>query len=235
MCRAVAKVGTHSPSIRWVSQPEMVLVQMCVHDGVDVGRRKTGIVEPLEPWQVQIVPERQRSLLAVADTRVDQNGAPAQLDDERLDAEGDGAVGPGGAGVEPVDAADIVRSCCREERLHGDARRLRLDQRGDRRPANDPSSCLGAHRPRRYQWRRYASRRLPSRIAEAFMALPIADRWFERRRIDDSITLLWEPHVVELMRCNIWHVRGRDRDLVIDTGMGVMSLSTSWRTCSTAR
>ena len=56
------------------------------------------------------------------------------------------------------------------------------------------------------------------------MALPIADRWFERRRIDDTITLLWEPHVVELMRCNIWHVRGRDRDLVIDTGMGVMSL-----------
>jgi glyoxylase-like metal-dependent hydrolase (beta-lactamase superfamily II) len=55
--------------------------------------------------------------------------------------------------------------------------------------------------------------------------LPIADRWFERAAIDDSITLLWEPHVVPLMRCNIWHVRGRDRDLVIDTGMGLMSLS----------
>jgi glyoxylase-like metal-dependent hydrolase (beta-lactamase superfamily II) len=26
------------------------------------------------------------------------------------------------------------------------------------------------------------------------------------------------------MRCNIWHVRGRDRDLVVDTGMGVASL-----------
>jgi glyoxylase-like metal-dependent hydrolase (beta-lactamase superfamily II) len=56
------------------------------------------------------------------------------------------------------------------------------------------------------------------------MSLPIAERWFERRRIDDSITLLWEPHVIELMRCNIWHVRGRDRDLVIDTGFGVSSL-----------
>jgi glyoxylase-like metal-dependent hydrolase (beta-lactamase superfamily II) len=55
--------------------------------------------------------------------------------------------------------------------------------------------------------------------------LPIADHWFERKRIDDSITLLWEPHVVPLMRCNIWHVRGRDRDLVVDTGMGFMSLS----------
>jgi glyoxylase-like metal-dependent hydrolase (beta-lactamase superfamily II) len=61
------------------------------------------------------------------------------------------------------------------------------------------------------------------------MSLPIADRWFDRRRIDDSITLLWEPHVIELMRCNIWHVRGRDRDLVIDTGMGVVSLVDEMR------
>jgi glyoxylase-like metal-dependent hydrolase (beta-lactamase superfamily II) len=55
-------------------------------------------------------------------------------------------------------------------------------------------------------------------------ALPSTDRWFERRTVDGGITLLWEPHVIELMRCNIWHVRGRDRDLVIDTGMGVTSL-----------
>jgi len=56
------------------------------------------------------------------------------------------------------------------------------------------------------------------------MTLPVADRWFERREMDDRVRLLWEPHVVELMRCNIWHVQGRDRDLVIDTGMGVVSL-----------
>jgi glyoxylase-like metal-dependent hydrolase (beta-lactamase superfamily II) len=56
-------------------------------------------------------------------------------------------------------------------------------------------------------------------------ALPLAGRWFERATIDDSITLLWEPHVIPLMRCNIWHVRGRDRDLVVDTGMGLASLS----------
>ena len=54
--------------------------------------------------------------------------------------------------------------------------------------------------------------------------LPIADRWFEIRRVSDDITLLWEPHVVPLMRCNIWHVRGRDRDLMIDTGMGIATL-----------
>lgn len=56
------------------------------------------------------------------------------------------------------------------------------------------------------------------------MPLPIADRWFDRRTISEGVTLLWEPHVIELMRCNIWHVRGRDRDVVIDTGMGVASL-----------
>lgn len=61
------------------------------------------------------------------------------------------------------------------------------------------------------------------------MALKIAERWFERRRVDDDITLLWEPHVIPLMRCNIWHVRGRDRDLFIDTGMGVMSLREAAR------
>ena len=54
--------------------------------------------------------------------------------------------------------------------------------------------------------------------------LPIADRWFEIRKVSDDITLLWEPHVTPLMRCNIWHVRGRDRDLMIDTGMGIVSL-----------
>jgi len=56
------------------------------------------------------------------------------------------------------------------------------------------------------------------------MTLPLSTHWFERKSVDDDITLLWEPHVVELMRCNIWHVRGRDRDLVVDTGLGVMSL-----------
>ncbi len=57
------------------------------------------------------------------------------------------------------------------------------------------------------------------------MTLRIADRWFTRERIDDSITLLTEPEVHPLLRCNIWHVRGRSRDLVVDTGLGVASLA----------
>jgi len=54
--------------------------------------------------------------------------------------------------------------------------------------------------------------------------LRIADRWYERRRISDDLTLIWEPHVHSFLRCNIWHVRGRDADLLVDTGLGVASL-----------
>jgi glyoxylase-like metal-dependent hydrolase (beta-lactamase superfamily II) len=52
----------------------------------------------------------------------------------------------------------------------------------------------------------------------------VAEHWFERRKLTDDVTHIWEPHVVPLLRCNIWHIRGRDRDLIVDTGMGVASL-----------
>ena len=55
--------------------------------------------------------------------------------------------------------------------------------------------------------------------------LRIADRWFERKRVDGGITWLWEPHVDPLLRCNIWHVPGRDSDLLVDTGMGIAPLA----------
>ena len=61
------------------------------------------------------------------------------------------------------------------------------------------------------------------------MGFRVADRWFEFQRIDDDITLIWEPHVVPLIRCNIWHVRGRERDLLIDTGLGMASLKEAAR------
>jgi glyoxylase-like metal-dependent hydrolase (beta-lactamase superfamily II) len=54
--------------------------------------------------------------------------------------------------------------------------------------------------------------------------LPIAERWFTRQNLGDGITFLTEPHAHPLVRCNIWHVRGRDRDLLVDTGLGVASL-----------
>ena len=49
--------------------------------------------------------------------------------------------------------------------------------------------------------------------------------WYETRKISDDITLILETQHEAGWRCNIWHVRGRDRDLVIDTGLGLQSLS----------
>jgi glyoxylase-like metal-dependent hydrolase (beta-lactamase superfamily II) len=61
------------------------------------------------------------------------------------------------------------------------------------------------------------------------MQFPIAERWFEIERVSDDISRIWEPHVIRLMQCNIWHVRGRERDLLIDTGFGVTSLQPAVR------
>jgi glyoxylase-like metal-dependent hydrolase (beta-lactamase superfamily II) len=58
-------------------------------------------------------------------------------------------------------------------------------------------------------------------------SLGVAEQWFSRTRIDDEITLLSEPHVHPLLRCNIWHIRGRDGDMVIDSGLGVASLAAA--------
>ncbi len=54
--------------------------------------------------------------------------------------------------------------------------------------------------------------------------LRIAERWFARETVGADITLLWEAHVSRALRCNIWHLRGRERDLIIDSGMGIASL-----------
>ena len=49
--------------------------------------------------------------------------------------------------------------------------------------------------------------------------MQIAEQWFHRKRVDDDITLIFEPHVHPLIRCNVWHLRGRDRDLLVDTAL----------------
>lgn len=54
--------------------------------------------------------------------------------------------------------------------------------------------------------------------------LPVADRWFVATEIQDHVSVIVEPSVRPLLRANIWHLRGRDRDLVVDTGLGVASL-----------
>ncbi|MEO1192306.1 MAG: MBL fold metallo-hydrolase, partial [Pseudomonadota bacterium] len=51
-----------------------------------------------------------------------------------------------------------------------------------------------------------------------------AEDWYRVRRLDQDLTLIDEPFIVPYFRCNMWHLRGRDRDLLVDSGMGVVSL-----------
>ncbi|MBD1549235.1 MBL fold metallo-hydrolase [Roseibium aggregatum] len=51
-----------------------------------------------------------------------------------------------------------------------------------------------------------------------------ADIWYETRKVGDDVTYICEPFIQEFYRCNIWHVRGRDKDMLVDSGMGVVSL-----------
>jgi glyoxylase-like metal-dependent hydrolase (beta-lactamase superfamily II) len=51
-----------------------------------------------------------------------------------------------------------------------------------------------------------------------------AARWYETVRFGDGVTLIHEPWIKPFYRCNIWHVRGCDRDLLFDSGLGHFSL-----------
>lgn len=57
--------------------------------------------------------------------------------------------------------------------------------------------------------------------------MKVADRWFQRIAHDHGITQLVEPHVHPIIRGNIWHVRGRDRDMIVDTGVGIASVTNA--------
>lgn len=50
------------------------------------------------------------------------------------------------------------------------------------------------------------------------------DTWYRTVPHGDGITLIDEPHMLPFYRCNVWHVRGRDRDLLVDSGLGVVPL-----------
>ncbi|TBU85230.1 MBL fold metallo-hydrolase [Phytopseudomonas dryadis] len=51
-----------------------------------------------------------------------------------------------------------------------------------------------------------------------------AREWYHVDRLADGVTHIQERFIDPFYRCNIWHVRGRDRDLLFDSGMGVVSL-----------
>jgi glyoxylase-like metal-dependent hydrolase (beta-lactamase superfamily II) len=48
--------------------------------------------------------------------------------------------------------------------------------------------------------------------------------WWRITPLSDGVTLVDEPHILPFYRCNVWHIRGRDGDMLVDSGMGVVSL-----------
>ena len=58
------------------------------------------------------------------------------------------------------------------------------------------------------------------------MTLPVCrpKDWYRSEEMADGVTLIWEPFIDPGVRCNMWHVRGRDRDMLVDSGFGVVPL-----------
>lgn len=49
-------------------------------------------------------------------------------------------------------------------------------------------------------------------------------RWFATEQLSPTVTRIVEPHVHPLLQANAWHVRGTERDVLIDSGLGLVSL-----------
>lgn len=49
--------------------------------------------------------------------------------------------------------------------------------------------------------------------------------WFGKAKVDAATTMLTEPFVHDFVRANMWHLKGRDADLLVDTGMGIRPLA----------
>lgn len=50
------------------------------------------------------------------------------------------------------------------------------------------------------------------------------ENWFSLDHLADGVCLISEPFIKAFYRCNIWHVSGRDADMLVDSGMGVVDL-----------
>ena len=48
--------------------------------------------------------------------------------------------------------------------------------------------------------------------------------WFQVEKVGDDVSLISEPFIKPFYRCNVWHVKGRDADMLVDSGMGVVDL-----------
>ncbi len=57
---------------------------------------------------------------------------------------------------------------------------------------------------------------------EKVVEKPVADHWYAIRPLDSKVLWIREIHVDPYVAGDIWLVRGSKRDLVVDTGMGIV-------------
>lgn len=50
------------------------------------------------------------------------------------------------------------------------------------------------------------------------------EHWFSVTHLSDGVSLISEPFIKAFYRCNVWHVKGRDANMLVDSGMGVVDL-----------
>lgn len=60
------------------------------------------------------------------------------------------------------------------------------------------------------------------------MTLDVAPAWFFQTKYQAGITHITEPYAHPLLRANIWHLQGSDRDAFVDAGLGIASLRNSF-------
>jgi glyoxylase-like metal-dependent hydrolase (beta-lactamase superfamily II) len=52
----------------------------------------------------------------------------------------------------------------------------------------------------------------------------VAERWFEHQTADEGVVRITEPNVDPFLQANLFLVRGRDKDLLVDSGLGLAPL-----------
>ena len=66
------------------------------------------------------------------------------------------------------------------------------------------------------------------------MQIATAETLYQTRSLDDGVTHIWEPHIQPFYRCNVWHVHGRDRDLLVDPAWASSACDASSASCPAA-
>lgn len=61
-------------------------------------------------------------------------------------------------------------------------------------------------------------------MSEPSLARIKPESWYRTTAHSDGITLIDEPWIKPFFRCNLWHVRGSQRDLLVDFGLGAVPL-----------